>query len=209
MAYGVIGLAIALLGLVAMVWLSGRVGGLAERTGTQVSRIVETLDRTSIAMTEASLSATSFAATLERTAPAVRQVAGAIGNLRGNLRSVEDQLGTVAILGSRPFGSVAGQFGQMATDLEGLDTQLGLIAGDLEGNRTALTLNAVSLASIGERLRGIAEDVRDQTGGDGLDDMRTVVTLLSLVLVVWVALPAIGALWLGLWLRREVEAADG
>jgi hypothetical protein len=205
-AYGVIGLAIALLGLVAMVWLSGRVGGLTARTATQVSTIVETLDRTSTALTEASISATSFAATLERTAPAVRQVGQAIGDLRGNLRSVEDQLGNIAIFGSRPFGSVAGQFGQMATDLEGLDSQLALIAGDLEGNRSALALNSVSLASIGERLRGIAEDVRSGTAGDGLDDLGVVVTLLSMLLVVWVALPAIGALWLGWWLRRVLGA---
>jgi uncharacterized protein YukE len=201
-AYGAIGIVIAVLGLLAMVWLSGRVGGFADRTGAQVTTIVETLDRTSTAMTQASTSATSFAGTLDRTAPAVRQVAQAIGDLRGNLRSIEDQLGRVQLLGSRPFGDVAGQFGQMATDLEGLDTQLGLIAGDLEGNRSALAANAESLASIGTRLTRIAAEVRDGTVGDGLDELRIVVTLLSLLLVAWVALPAFGALWLGWWLRR-------
>jgi len=204
-AYGAIGVAIAVLGLVAMAWLSGRVGSLADRTGTQVTTIVETLDRTSIALTQASTSATSFGGTLERTGPAVRQVAQAIGNLRGNLRSIEDQLGRVQVLGSQPFGNVAGQFGQMATDLDGLDTQLGLIAGDLEGNRSALAANADSLASIGTRLTRIAAEVRDGTVGDGLGDLRAIVTLLSLLLVVWVALPAIGALWLGWWLRRVLR----
>ena len=45
--YGAMGVAIAALGLIALVWLSGRAGGLAERTGDQVTTIVETLDRTS------------------------------------------------------------------------------------------------------------------------------------------------------------------
>jgi hypothetical protein len=201
-AYGALGVAIAVLGVLAMAWVSGRVGGLADRTGAQVTTIVDTLDRTSTAVTQASVSATSFAGTLDRTAPAVRQVAQAIGDLRGNLRSIEDQLGRVQLLGSRPFGDVAGQFGQMATDLDGLDAQLGLIAGDLEGNRSALAANAESLAAIGTRLTRIAAEVRDGTVGEGIDDLRTVVTLLSLLMVVSVALPALGALWLGWWLRR-------
>jgi hypothetical protein len=204
--YGAIGVAIAVLGLIALIWLSGRVGGLAERTGDQVTTIVETLDQTSTALSEASSSATSFAGTLSRTGPAVRQVAVAIGDLRGNFRSIEDQLGRVQILGSQPFGNVAGQFGQMATDLDGLDAQLELIAGDLERNRAALVVNAESLAAIGTRLDGIATEARDGSMAGGLDDLRAVVTLLSLLLVVWVALPAIGALWLGWWLRRQLGA---
>jgi hypothetical protein len=202
--YGAIGVAIAVLGLAALVWLTGRVGGLAERTGGQVTTIVETLDRTSTALSEASSSATSFAGTLARTAPAVRQVGLAIGDLRGNFRTIEDQLGRLQIFGSRPFGDVAGQFGQMATDLDGLDAQLELIAGDLDRNRAALAANAESLAAIGTRLTHIATEARDGTVAAGLDDLRAVVTLLSLLLVVWVALPAIGALWLGWWLRRAL-----
>jgi hypothetical protein len=206
LATGLIVYGAIVLGLLALVWLSGRVGGLAERTGGQVTTIVETLDRTSTALGEASSSATSFAGTLARTAPAVRQVGMAIADLRGNFRTIEDQLGTLQVFGSRPFGDVAGQFGQMATDLDGLDERLGLIADDLERNRAALATNAESLAAIGTRLTRIATEARDGTVAAGLDDLRAVVTLLSLLLVVWVALPAIGALWLGWWLRRALGA---
>jgi hypothetical protein len=140
--------------------------------------------------------------------PAVRQVAAAIGDLQGNLRSIEDQLGRVQILGNRPFDTVAGQFGQMASDLEGLDTQLGQIADDLDGNRAALTTNASSLAVIGERLGGIGEDLGSSRVVERLDDLQTVVTLLSLLLVVAVAFPAVGALWLGWRLRRTIGRTD-
>jgi uncharacterized protein YukE len=207
-AYGVVGLVIAAAGLIAVIWLSGRIGGLTDRTAGQLSTIADTLDETSSALGAAGASATSFSGTLDRTVPAVRQVGRAIGDLRGNLRSIEDQLGRVQILGSRPFGDVAGQFGQMATDLEGLDAQLGLIATDLEGNRSALTANAASLAAIGQRLGGMADDLGGGSNsvGTGLDDLGAILTLLSLLLVVWVALPAVGALWLGWWLRRELTA---
>jgi uncharacterized protein YukE len=200
--YGVVGVVIALVGLTAVIWLSGRIGGLTDRTATQLSTIAETIDETSTALSDAGVSATSFSGTLDRTVPAIRQVAAAIGDLRGNLRSIEDQLGRVEILGSRPFDTVAGQFGQMASDLEGLDTQLGQIADDLGANRAALTTNASSLAAIGERLGGIGEDLGSGVVVERLDDLQTVVTLLSLLLVVAVAFPAIGALWLGWWLRR-------
>jgi len=204
--YGFVGVVIAVVGLIAVVWLSARVGGLADRTGTQVSTIVDTLDETAAALTTASSSATSFSGTLDRTVPAVRQVAAAIGDLRGNLQSIENQLGQIQILGSRPLDTVAGQFGQMATDLEGLDAQLGLIATDLESNRSALVANADTLAATGERLGTIAEDLRGGAVDDGIADLRAIVTLLSLLLVIWVALPAIGALWLGWWLRRDLGA---
>jgi hypothetical protein len=203
-AYGAIGIAIAVVGLIALVWLSARVGGLAERTGNQATTIVETLDRTSTALSEASSSATSFAGTLARTGPAVRQVAVAIVDLRANFRTIQDQLGRVQILGSQPLGNVAGQFGQMAADLDGLDEQLVLIADDVERNRAALAVNAESLSAIGTRLDRIATEARDETVVAGFDDLRAVVTLLSLLLLVWVALPAVGALWLGWWLRREL-----
>jgi hypothetical protein len=203
-AYGVLGLAIAALVLVGLAWLSSRIAGMTDGTGTQVLAIVDTLDETSTALTDASTSATSFSTTLERTPPAVRQAAQAIGDLRGNLRTIEAQLGEVSILGGRPFGGVAGQFGQMATDLEGLDTQLGLIADDLDTNRTALAANSTSLAALGDRLSGVADDLRGASVGAGLGEMRMLLTLLGLLLAVWVALPAGGALWLGWWLRREV-----
>ena len=48
---------------------------------------------------------------------------------------------------------MADQFGQIATDLEGLDTRLELIATDLEDNSDKLLANAASLTALGERLR--------------------------------------------------------
>jgi hypothetical protein len=69
-----------------------------------------------------------------------------------------------------------------------------------------LAANAESLAAIGTRLTRIAAVVRDGTVSEGIDDLKTVVTLLSLLMVVSVALPALGALWLGWWLRRVLGA---
>jgi hypothetical protein len=203
--YGILGVAIAAAGLLGSVWLWGRVGSVTDRTTTQVTTIVATMDQAAAAVRDASASATSFAGTLERTEPAVRQVAAAIGDLRGDLRSVEAELRQVNILGSRPFGTVADQFGRMAADLEGLDERLAGIATDLTINRGSLVTNADSLAALGERLSAISTDVETRTIDEGLAEAPMLVTVVALLLVAWIALPAIGALWIGVSLRRALS----
>ncbi len=204
LVYGAIGLVLAVLGLVALLWIGGRLQGLAERTEAQVESMIATLDDTAQVLDDAGATALSFAVTLERTPPTVRQAAQTVGNLQANLRQLESQLASFTILGQSPLGDAAAAVGQMATDLEGLDTRLGLIATDLEGNRDALLANAASLDALGTRLAAVADDLRDGIIQDGLGDVQAVVTVLALVLVIWTALPAVGALGLGWWLRREL-----
>ena len=202
-AYGLIGIALAVVAAIALGWAGGRLSAVGGRVDTQIASVVETLDRTSTALADAGTSATSFSATMERTPPVVRQTAQAIADVRADLRAAEDQFSQVVLLGSRPLGGVADAFGRMATNLEGLDTRLDVIATDLESNRAALLTNASSLAALGERLGLVAEDLRGGVVEDGFADLQTSATILAIVLLIWMTIPAIGALWLGWWLRRE------
>ncbi len=208
-AYGLVGLTLALAGAVALVWVGGRLGGIAERTGGQVESIVATLDQTAVVLERAGSSAISFAGTLERTPPAVRQTAQTIANLRANLLLVQGQLGALNILGSRPLSNAADLFGQMATDLEGLDVRLGTIATDLDTNRSTLVENSASLGTLGVALQGVADDLREGAIEDSLADVQLILTVLSVMLIAWTALPAIGALGLGWWIRGTVHDPDG
>ena len=207
-AYGLIGLALALIGAYALAWVGGRVGAVADRTGEQVDSIVSTLDETAIVLSSMGTSATSFSGTLERTPPAVRQTAQTVANLRANLILVQGQLAAINILGARPLADAANLFGQMATDLEGLDTRLEVIAADLDANREALLDNSTKLQSLGTELDGVADDLRAGTIEDSLADMQLILVVLSALLVVWALLPALGALGLGWWLRRELRDPD-
>ena len=193
----------------AVVWAGGRITAVGGRVETQIAAVVETLDRTSVALADAGTSATSFSGTMERTPPVVRQTAQAIADVRTDLRSAEGQLSQFEILGRQPLGGVADSFGRMAANLDGLDERLGLIAADLESNRSALVANATSLSALGARLGLVADDLRGGVVEEGFADLRSSATVLASVLLVWMTIPAGSALWLGWWLRREVGREDG
>lgn len=208
-AYGVVGLAVALLGLVALGWAAGRVASLANTVDAEVGRLATTLDRTAETLQSAGTSAVTFAVTLERTPPSVRQAAETIRSLRPNLQAIEAQLSSISILGNQPLAGPARLFGEMASDLQGLDTRLDLIAADLETDRDALLRNADSLEALGARTTLLADRIRSGIIQDGLDDLRVVLVLTILVFGGWTAVPAVGALLLGAWLRRTMTGGDG
>jgi len=207
-AYGVLGLVLALVGGFALTWVGGRVGGIADRTSEQVESIVSTLDQTALVLESMGTSATSFSGTLERTPPAVRQTAVTVANLRANLTLVQGQLAAINILGARPLADAANLFGQMAADLEGLDTRLETIATDLDNNRAALTDNSARLKSLGTELGGVADGLRAGPIEESLADVQLILVVMSILLIGWTALPAAGALGLGWWLRRELRDRD-
>lgn len=206
--YGVVGLLVAALGLVGLVWVGGRVTTLSERTAAQVEDLTLTLEASATALDDAASSAVSFAVTLERTPPTIRQAAQTVANLRGNLGLTAGQLDSISILGSRPLGQVAALFGQMASDLDGLDTRLGLIASDLEGNKKALLGNAESLRATAVRLDDLAAGLRGGFVEESFADVAAVMTVLALALILVTAVPAIGALTFGWWLRRTLDGAS-
>jgi hypothetical protein len=208
-AYGVLGLLLAVVGGFALAWVGGRIGGIADRTGEQVESIVATLDETAVVLSSMGTSATSFSGTLERTPPAVRQTAQTIVNLRTNLTLVQGQLGAINILGARPLANAANLFGQMAADLEGLDTRLEVIATDLDNNRAALDDNSARLEALGTELDGVADGLRAGVIEESFADVQIILTVLSILVIAWTALPALGALALGMWIRRLTLDPDG
>ncbi|HET8786482.1 MAG TPA: hypothetical protein VFM38_12660, partial [Candidatus Limnocylindrales bacterium] len=63
-AYGVLGLVLAVITALALTWATGRFASLGGRIETQAAAIADTLDRSATALQDASASATSFAVTL-------------------------------------------------------------------------------------------------------------------------------------------------
>ena len=89
--------------------------------------------------------------------------------------------------------------------MEGLDTQLSLIADDLKGNRDALAGNAASLSELGDSTEALAARLGPSVGQDSLGDIQQVIAITLLMFAAWSFVPAVGALALGVWLRRELR----
>jgi uncharacterized phage infection (PIP) family protein YhgE len=205
-AYGVIGLVLALVAVVALVYAGGRFTSLGGQIETQAATIADTLDKTATALQDASTSATSFAVTLERTPPIIQQVADALTQVETSLQALQTQLSQIDILGRQPLAGTAERVGTIVSAIDGLDTRLGLVAGDLQGNRDSLVANSASLAALSQQLTVVADQLRSENLADALADIRAVLIVFGLVLLTWIVLPSAGALALGWWLRREVAA---
>jgi hypothetical protein len=204
LAYGAIGLIVALLGLVALIWVSGRIGALADRAALQVDAVIATLDDTSTALTDAGTTAGSFSSTLSVTASTVGQAAEAVRAVQPRLADLEAQFRSINILGNQPLAGAADMVAGISAGITGLDVRLDQIGASLADNEDALAQNQRSLTALGVRVGALADRLR--TGGidEGLDDVQAIVTITMLVFAAWTAVPAVGALILGTWLRREL-----
>jgi hypothetical protein len=203
-AYGIVGLMVAAIGLGTLVWTGATVSGFNDRMTRESEELGATLRRAATALDNASTTADSFRGTLDATPPSVRQAAQTIRNLRPRLVALEAQATSINILGSQPLGAIGQLFGQMATDLEGLDGQLDGIADQIGGNQDALDRNARSLASTADQLDGFADRIEDGLILDSVGEIRTILGVVLMMLIVAIAVPATGALVFGWWIRREL-----
>lgn len=203
-AYGIIGLVVAAIGFGAMVWVNGRISDLRVEAEVTATRLATTVGLAATVLRGASTTARSFSETLDQAAEAVSAAAPTMTETRSDLSALEAQLRSVNILGATPLSSPADAVGRIAVSLEGLDTQLSLIAIDLRGNRDALAANAASLNQLGDSTRALGTRLGPSVGQDAFGEVQQVIAIALLMFAAWSFVPAVGALALGVWLRREL-----
>ena len=206
LVYGALGLVIALLGLLALVWVSGRIDALAQRAEVQVDAVIKSLDETANLLTVTGATAGSFGGTLSATSSTVSQAADTVRSVKPRLSDLENQFRSINILGNQPLANAADMVAGINAGLEGLDSKLDLVAVSLLDNQTSLDRNAAAMTSLGVRLGQLAD--RLDAGIGTVADVQAIITVTLLVFTAWTAVPAIGALGLGLWLRKEVGPAE-
>jgi methyl-accepting chemotaxis protein len=203
--YGLVALAVALLWVGALAGLNGRITGLRDEVQAMVPRLTSTAELTAQALREGASTAGSFRTTLDQSAAALSSSAATITVVRGDLSAFEAQLRSVSILGARPLSSPADAVGRIATSMDGLDTKLSLIADSLRVGQDALAANATALGELGERTDQLAETLALADVQRAFDDIQLTLALILVLCAAFAFMPAIGALWLGLWLRRQLQ----
>jgi ABC-type transporter Mla subunit MlaD len=126
-----------------------------------------------------------------------------ITEVRSELAALEAQLRSVNLLGATPLASSADAVRRIADSMDGLETQIPVVADGLKGNRDALAGNAAALGELADGAASLAGRLGPSVGQDSLDDMQQVITLTLLMFAAWAFVPALAALGLGAWLRRE------
>ena len=202
-AYGIVGLVVAGIGLGSMLWVNGRINHLRAEGEATVARLATTMQVAAIVLRGASTTAGSFSGTVDQAAAAVSSAAATITETRSDLSAVEAQLRSVNILGATPLSSPADSIGRIAASMNGFDGQLSLIAGDLKGNHDALARNAAALMELGNSTEALARRLGSGLGQDSLGDVQQVIAITLLMFAAWSFVPAAGALALGAWLWRE------
>ena len=93
-AYGVIGLVVALVSLGVLVYVNGRIDAAGDRVDETVSEVATSLDRTAKVLHDASTTAQTFTVTLGSTQEAVSAAANTIIGVRTNLETLESAMPT-------------------------------------------------------------------------------------------------------------------
>jgi hypothetical protein len=203
-AYGFVGLLVAAIGFGATVWVNGRIDELHSEADATVARLSTTMGLAATVLRGASTTARSFSGTAGQSAQAVSAAILTTAEVRSDLSALEGQLRSVSFLGATPLSSSADAVGRIVASMEGLDTQLSLVAEGLEGNRDALAGNASSLGDLADSTRALAVRLGPSVGEDAFGDVQQVIAVTLLMFAAWSSVPAVGALVLGMWLRREL-----
>ena len=203
--YGIVGLLLAAMGIGALVWANSRLDSMADRVSASVDEIATALERTSVALEDASTTADTFTGTIDRTVEGVSSAADTIAGVRSNLQTLETVLRGVDILGISPLGPAASAVGGIANAIEGLDTRLTAIADSLETNRDALAANSASLGRVADSTAAMAQRLRSGVIEASLGDVQAVIGVMFFLLTAWTAVPAVGALIVGVWIRRQLK----
>jgi hypothetical protein len=206
-AFGIIGLLVAAIGLGSMVWVNSRISDLRGEAETTLVRLASTTELAATVLRGASATAQSFSGTLDQSGQAMTSATLTVTQARSELSALEAQLRSVNFLGQTPLASSADSVARIATSMEGLETQLPLIATDLGSNRDALARNALALTDLANSTAALANRLGASGGTDSIGDVQLVVAIALLMFAAWSFVPAAGALALGVWLRRELGRA--
>jgi len=208
-AYGTIGVVVAVIGLLAFVWALGRLNGAADQVDATIRDLATTAHRTADTLTGAAITVGSVGGTLDSTAAAVSQAGATVGAMGPTMDNLETSFRDFGILGQHPLVPAADVISTLATNLDGLDQRLQDVSTSLTADREALAPSAASLTALAGSLDDLAGRLESGTIQSTFSDIRTVLTVVLVMFVVWSAIPAVGALALGLWLRRELTRGGG
>jgi hypothetical protein len=204
LAYGLVGL-LLLGGLAVAVVGAGIMGrdGFTRLDDT-IDEVVAVLDSTAASLQQAEVTLTGVGTSLEATADVLAEAAVLTGIASDGAATLADTAGSFGVLGQRPLDGMVEPLLEAGESLDRLGVSLAEASASLD-------VNADDIRALGERLGTLAENltvVRDRIAGvdTQLGGAAAVVIGVVLVMLGWLAVPALAATWIGRRWRRENPA---
>jgi hypothetical protein len=201
LSYGISGLLLFGLGMAVIVRPLMELGTLVD----QRQGIVQFLDETVQSLDDAGRGTGNAATTLTAAAKA----AGDAGGLSDRLAASMSALGTasgVSILGSQPLAGLSGQFDAVATQAHQLSGTMGSLASTLDQNTVDFAALQADVGAIRGQVAALRSSLLASGGADGI-----VVWLapLSILVGIWMVIPAVVSLGIGLRLLHPPGQSAG
>ena len=201
-AYGLVGLVVAIIGFGVMVWVNGRISTLRADAEASVAQAATTMELAATVLRGASTTAQSFSGTAEQTRQPVSATVVTVAEARSDLSALEAQLPSVR--SGDAAGVVGGRGGADRGEHGRHRVADPVVADSLQGNRDALAGNAAALSDLADGTAALAARLEPGVGQDAFGDVQQVIAVTLLMFAAWSCVPAIGAIGLGVWLRGEL-----
>jgi len=212
-AFGAAGLAILLVLALVLIGPIRGLGAAAASIEGQRTRVVALLPAAREALDSAATAASNAGISLRSSGRSARDGSTLLEQLAAAMQGMSDA-SRVSIFGNQPFASLSDELAAVATQSRALATDLATTADSLDANVTDSETAAAQFRALGDQLERLRVELEPagvaSTGGSsGLGSFETQVTILTFVLLallVWLAAPAIAAIWLGLrWWRAPAS----
>ena len=202
-AYGTAGLAIAAVSVVLLAEPAGQVGSAL----TRQADAGHWLDLADEALADAQASSSGAAASLEAARSSSESAAALFLELEDAMNELR-QASSFSIFGIEPLAGIGMQAGEVADRSGALADDIAILGATLAAESGNLERLAGDAGRIRADLAGLRELLDEDASGRLTAAMRTAI-ILALLAALWLLLPAVASLLVGLYLLRELRGSTG
>ena len=198
-AYGAVGL---LLFVVSLPVIVGPLASLG-RIATQRGDAVRWLDITGQGLDDVGRGSANAGTSLASATTAARNAALLAQELSASMASLRDASG-LSILGSQPLAGLTDGFDRVAGRARDLSSSMTSLAASLEQNTGDFAAVATDTAALREQVSSL-RDALAAPGAAAAESMAAWLVPAALLLVIWLATPALASLVAGVWILRAAS----
>jgi hypothetical protein len=202
LVFGLVGMVIAGIVAVALVYGAFAARNLDERLAADQAQITSSLERVSVSMESLATTTANAGTTLTTTSQVLIDAQLVLDQAADTLTTLASAL-NISILGSQPFATASQRMTELAASVSSFESRAAALGENLHQNAVDAEAMTGRIEDLGEEVDTLSERI------DGFDRIGELVNLLiggivlAALLTAWVAFAAAFCAWAGWRLRRQ------